>query len=185
MDVSAENKDESMISAVTAAQKPPRPTLREMGVEPYGVEVDVFSCGVVLGQLLFNVSDEYVLDYPDSHSDSMHDYYVRLIDKQNEFLIEYDLLLRMTDTNPKTRMKIPEAMQHPFFTQDAEAARVLLDARKSEYESRKKGGMECFGCKRMLPQDCFSKNQLRKKGFRALGRRCLTCNQDTKETDAE
>jgi serine/threonine protein kinase len=155
-----------------------RPSLAELGVTPYGTAVDVFSCGVVLGQLLFNLTDEFVLDYPDSHSDSMHDHFLRLVEKAESFEVGYDLILKMTDKDPSTRITIPEVYRHPFFTGDEQETKTIMEIQQQLEETKKNGGMKCFGCELTLPREQFSKNQLKKKGAKVNSRRCLSCMKD-------
>jgi serine/threonine protein kinase len=173
--------DESDVSDSEAEEEDTerkRPSLTELGVNPYGIAVDVFSCGVVLGQLLFNISDEFVLDYPDSHADSMHEHFLRLVEKAEPYDIGYDLILRMTDKDPSTRITIPEVYKHPFFTGDEQGTQAILEAHEQQEETRKNGGMKCFGCNLTLPKEQFSKNQVKKKGGKVTSRRCLGCMKE-------
>jgi serine/threonine protein kinase len=155
-----------------------RPSMAELGCTPYGRPVDVFSCGVVLGQLIFQVEDEFVLDYPDHNKDTLHDHFMRLVDSAEEFRVEHDLMARMTDKDPVQRITLEDALLHPYFTGDAEAGKTILDAAAARRALRNVGGLQCFGCNKTLHKDQFTKNQIKKKGTKVASRRCSGCTGD-------
>jgi serine/threonine protein kinase len=153
-----------------------RPSMEELGCTPYGRPVDVFSCGVVLGQLIFQVEDVFVLDYPDHNKDTLHDHFMRLTEKADEFRVEHDLMARMTDKDPTRRITLKEAFLHPYFTGDADATKLVLEARSARRIALLSGGgLQCFGCNKTLGKELFSKNQLKKKGTKIASRRCTMC----------
>ena len=86
----------------------------------YGQQVDVYSAGVVLGQLIYHIYEDEVADESRSETKgpAMVDRVLRYA-KENGGRIraEHHLLLRMLTDDPAVRITVHEALQHPYFAQ--------------------------------------------------------------------
>ena len=94
------------------------------GGEGYGQEVDVYSAGVVLGQMLFRIHEDEVADpsRPETKGPAMVDRVLRWAHQHGGRIgAEYHLLLRMLTSDPLLRITVKDALQHPYFTQQASA----------------------------------------------------------------
>ena len=89
----------------------------------YDRQVDVYSAGVVLGQLLFKVHEDEVADVEraDTKGPAMVQ---RVLDwaaqHGGRIGAEYHLLLRMLTAEPRLRITVQEALQHPYFARSAQ-----------------------------------------------------------------
>jgi serine/threonine protein kinase len=92
-----------------------------MPVLSYGLIVDSYSAGVVLGQLLFQLDEADVTD--DEDPGAKGDVMVLRIGamqarKDPELSEAHDLALRLLDADPATRLSVTDALRHPYFAAD-------------------------------------------------------------------
>ena len=86
----------------------------------YGQQVDVYSAGVVLGQLVYRIYEDEVADEsrPETKGPAMVERVLRFADENGGRIgAEHHLLLRMLTDDPAVRITVQEALQHPYFTQ--------------------------------------------------------------------
>jgi hypothetical protein len=96
----------------------PEVTSRGLG---YGIPADIFSAGVVLGQLLAGVAEQDVSSDPEAASSAQG--FVRTAKCYDQALgcdpcSARHLLLRMLSLNPSRRITLDEALSHPFLAFD-------------------------------------------------------------------
>ena len=94
------------------------------GVDGYGQEVDVYSCGVLFGQLLFRIHEDEVADAarPETKGPAMVERVLSWAHAHGGRIgAEYHLLLRMLTADPPLRISVHDALQHPYFTQKSSA----------------------------------------------------------------
>ncbi|KNC47788.1 serine/threonine protein kinase [Thecamonas trahens ATCC 50062] len=78
-------------------------------IDGYGLEVDAYSVGILLGEVLFRKEDEGET----SKEDFLR--YISLLPHSQQQLPQYDLLLKLLENDPDKRIDPREALQHPFF----------------------------------------------------------------------
>ena len=86
----------------------------------YGQQVDVYSAGVVLGQLVYRIYEDEVADEsrPETKGPAMVARVLRYAEENGGRIgAEHHLLLRMLTDEPAVRITVQEALQHPYFTQ--------------------------------------------------------------------
>jgi serine/threonine protein kinase len=88
---------------------------RPLPMKGYDWKVDVFSAGVVLGQLLFCVTEDKVDD--DNELDSSFGFLVRVEDiiARGEGTAVHDLCRHMLARKPEDRYTIEQCLSHPYF----------------------------------------------------------------------
>jgi len=82
----------------------------------YDLKVDVWSCGVVLGSLLYQAKEEDVTD-DDNHEASWQTFVARtkqILATNPRAGPEYDLLLQMLEPSPTKRISLDDAINHPY-----------------------------------------------------------------------
>ena len=86
----------------------------------YGQQVDVYSAGVVLGQLIYRIYEDEVADESRSETKgpAMVERVLRFAEENGGRIgAEHHLLLRMLTDDPAVRITVQEALQHPYFAQ--------------------------------------------------------------------
>merc|ERR1712130_170225 len=95
-------------------------------IKGYGFPVDVYSAGVLFGQLLFSVLEEDITDL-DNHSASGPGFVQQvehMSPKERKTGPEgtemgYDLMLLMLQNDPEKRITIEKALQHRYFRDES------------------------------------------------------------------
>ena len=90
----------------------------------YDLQVDVYSAGVVLGQLLFHIHEDEVADAnrPETKGPAMVERVLQYAQSHGGRIgADYHLLLRMLTVEPQLRITVDEALQHPFFNEGTQA----------------------------------------------------------------
>jgi len=161
-----------------------KPTLEELQCKPYGLEVDCYSAGVLLAQLIFEDPEDDILEYPDHNDDMVCDYFMARINtarKHGVFELSHHLIERMVHVDPAQRIQLSKVLSHPFYTGDVDEGAAIIQNLKQQYQSTQAVGalLLCSACNESLPKTDFSKNQLKKKGEKAKTRKCVRCTGDT------
>lgn len=84
----------------------------------YGLEVDIYAAGIVLAQLLFSISEDDVADL--DNLDAKGEAFIqRCMDAcmRGEATLAHHLLVQMINPEPKYRITIDQALNHPWFIQ--------------------------------------------------------------------
>jgi len=81
----------------------------------YGLEVDVYAAGMVLGQLLFQTSENDVADLgnPDAKGDAFVQRVLEL-STRGEATLAHHLLVQMLHPEPSKRITVEKALAHPW-----------------------------------------------------------------------
>jgi hypothetical protein len=99
----------------------------------YGMEIDLWSAGVVLGQLIYECRENDVTE--SRKVDAKAEAFVRrakAAESEGNITAGERLMLRLLDADPKTRIKVQEALQHVFFKPASQAAPTALTASQVE-----------------------------------------------------
>lgn len=83
----------------------------------YNQSCDVYAAGVVLGQLLFGISEDDVADMtnPDAKGAAFIERALELASR-GQANLGHHLMIQMLNPEPANRIKIPDAIAHPWFT---------------------------------------------------------------------
>lgn len=81
----------------------------------YDLSVDMYAAGMVLGQLLFAISENDVadLDNPDAKGDAFVER-VREMTERGQAHLGHHLLVQMLHPEPKHRITVQQALKHPW-----------------------------------------------------------------------
>lgn len=84
----------------------------------YSLACDVYAAGMVLGQLLYGISEDDVadLDRDDAKGEAFVERACRLAER-GEATLGHHLLIQMLHPEPKKRITVEQARKHPWFTQ--------------------------------------------------------------------
>ena len=103
---------------------------RAMARGGYDQQVDVYSAGMVLAQLLYAYTEDRVADVQNANTKG-HSIVERILRESSRnsgggcaeaspaVSVEEHLLLRMLCPQPHKRITVQQALQHPYFTQPA------------------------------------------------------------------
>ena len=92
------------------------------GSGTYGQQVDVYSAGVVLGQLVYRIYEDEVADESrcETKGAAMVERVLKFAEENGGRIgAEHHLMLRMLTDDPAVRITVQDALQHPYFTQSS------------------------------------------------------------------
>lgn len=107
---------------------------RTGGLRGYGLEVDVYSAGVVLGQLLFEYQEDDVADL-DNHRAKGPAFARRCqeaLRSGGDGYAAHELCIRMLEEDPRRRISVAEALRHRYFADGAKRLPRTRNARDRE-----------------------------------------------------
>lgn len=166
---------------------------KELSSMSYGLEVDVYSIGILFGAVLLEEEEEEVLNYCDDNEDDYGNYLRQsihsrmILENGDHYTIAHSLLSQLIKKDPKKRITLQQALEHPYFTgtPDDHAKLIqheLREAQKQrlkeqqEAKTKKKNRPKkilCCSCNRFLSKSYFSKGQRKKQ--KGKKKRCRNC----------
>ena len=79
----------------------------------YGMEIDVYAVGIVLAMILFEVTEEALINDHCTIPELLDQFYIAY--ESNHELPVYDLLKRLLEPLPELRITVEDALDHPYF----------------------------------------------------------------------